>query len=211
MLPLDYIREPEEIYRRSFAEIEGLAELAGFPDSVRPVVTRIVHACGMPDICRDLHFSSDAAERGRAAIENGAPILCDVDSVRAGIVKRLLPAGVLPQCEITSPKTGAHALRHAMTRAAAQFDLWESRIGGAVVVIGNAPTALFRLMENIDRGGARPQLVLAFPVGFVGAAESKAELVRDPRGMAYMTLLGRRGGSAMAAAALNGIAGGLGT
>jgi precorrin-8X/cobalt-precorrin-8 methylmutase len=209
MMPLDYIRQPEEIYRRSFAEIDSLTELADIGGSLRPVVTRIVHACGMADICRDLRYSPDAVERGRAAIANGGPILCDVESVRTGIVKKLLPPGVETLCEIASPATAAHAEARAMTRAAAQIDLWENRIAGSIVVIGNAPTALFRLLENIDSGGARPHLVIAFPVGFVGAAESKAELDRDSRGMSYMTLLGRRGGSAMAAGALNGIAGGL--
>jgi precorrin-8X/cobalt-precorrin-8 methylmutase len=208
-MPLDYVRQPEEIYRRSFAQIEGLSELAEFGGDLRPVVTRIVHACGMPDICRDLRFSPDAVERGRAAIENGRPILCDVESVRAGIMKKLLPAGAETRCEIASPETAAMAREQAMTRAAAQIDLWEERIVDSIVVIGNAPTALFRLLENIDHGGPLPHLVIAFPVGFVGAAESKAELVRDARGMGYITVLGRRGGSAMAAAALNGIAGGL--
>lgn len=208
---LDYVREPAEIYRRSFAAIEALDAVNCLNDSIRQVAIRIVHACGMPEIARDLRYSTDAVRMGRNALERGAPIFCDVDSVRTSIISRLLPDGVRVHCQISAPETKAHARLHAMTRAAAQMDLWGERLAGAIVVIGNAPTALFRLLEAVDGGAPKPSLVLAFPVGFVGAAEAKAELMRSPRGMEFVALPGRRGGSAMAAAAMNAVAGGLST
>jgi precorrin-8X/cobalt-precorrin-8 methylmutase len=206
---LDYIRDPAEIYRRSFATIEKEAKLDGLPPAMRPIAIRLIHACGMPDIVADLKFSADAAEKGRAALGAGAPIFTDVDSVRTGIIGRLLPANNAVTCRIAEAGTAAAARTHATTRAAAQVDLWGDAIEGAIVAIGNAPTTLFRLLERIDQGGARPALILGFPVGFVGAAESKAELAADPRGLPFVTLLGRRGGSAMASAAVNAIAAGL--
>lgn len=206
---LPYESDPEAIYRASFAEIEALPELHGVAPDLVPLATRLVHACGMPDIVEDLRTSPDALEAGRAALERGAPVFCDVQAVRHGVMARLLPAGTRVECAVGDPEAAAYAAQHGMTRSAAQFDGWGERLDGAIVAIGNAPTALFRLLELIDAGVARPALVLGFPVGFVGAAESKVELAQNPRGVPYATLLGRRGGSALAAAAVNAVAGGL--
>ena len=206
---LDYVREPEAIYEASFRKIDALPELAGWEGDAKTLATRVVHACGMPDVAGDLRISNGAADAGRKALRDGADIFLDVESLRPGIMQRLLPADTSMHCAIFDEATREHAETYGMTRSAAQIDLWGDRLEGQIVVIGNAPTALFRLLERIDEGAARPALVVAFPVGFVGAAESKDELVRDSRGMAYVTLLGRRGGTAMAQAAVNAIAGGL--
>jgi len=206
---MDYVRDPAEIYRQSFATIEREARLDEVPDDFRPLATRLIHACGMTDIVADLRFSPDAMTKGRQALAAGAPVLTDVDSVRTGIIQRLLPAGNAVQCRISEAATAEAARGGETTRAAAQMDLWGETIAGAVVAVGNAPTALFRLLELIDGGSPKPALILGFPVGFVGAAESKAELAANPRGVPFVTLLGRRGGSAMAAAAVNAIAAGL--
>ena len=209
MSALDYTRLPEDIYRRSFEAIDDLPELACWTGDARDLATRVVHACGMPDAANDLRMSDGAIEAGRRALREGADLFLDVESLRPGIMTRLLPNGVRMHCAIFDEDTRRFAQANAMTRAAAQIDLWDDALSGQIVVIGNAPTALFRLLERIDEEAARPALVVAFPVGFVGAAESKDELVRDPRGMEYVTLLGRRGGTAMAQAAVNAIAGGL--
>lgn len=207
---MDYVRDPEAIYEQSFAEIGQLSELAQVPDALRPLATRLVHACGMPDIVSDLRYSVDVVDAAQAALQRGADIYCDVETLRHGIMERLLPAGCRLHCRIGAPETAAHARQHGMTRAAAQIDLWGERLTGQIVAIGNAPTALFRLLELIDEGRiGPPAAVVAFPVGFVGAAESKAELAGHPRGLAHVTLLGRRGGAGLAQAAVNALAGGL--
>lgn len=206
---IEYVRDPAEIYRQSFATIESEAKLDEVPEDIRPLATRLIHACGMTDIVADLRFSSDAMTKGREALVGGARVLTDVDSVRTGIIQRLLPARNAVQCRISEAATAEAARRGETTRAAAQVGLWGGSIAGAVIAIGNAPTALFRLLELLDAGGPRPALILGFPVGFVGAAESKAELAGNPRGVPFVTLLGRRGGSAMASAAVNAIAAGL--
>ena len=208
---LDYVRDPAEIYRQSFATIEKEAALDALPEAMRPLAIRLIHACGMPDIVTDLRFSADAVEMGRTALASGAAILTDVDSVRTGIIGRLMPAGNRVACAISAPETAARAKQLSTTRAAAQIDVWGEALEGAVVAIGNAPTALFRLLERIDEGGPKPALILGFAVGFVGAAELKAELAGNSRGVPFVTLLGRRGGSAFAAAAVNAIAAGLST
>lgn len=208
-MALDYVRDPAEIYRRSFAEIAAVEGLAALDDGLRAVATRVIHACGMTDILDDLRSSVDAVAAGREALRAGAPVFCDVEMVRAGIIRRNLPAGCEPVCDVGSPETSELAARLGTTRSAAQIDLWGARLDGAIVVIGNAPTTLFRLLEAVDEGVARPALVLGFPVGFVGAAESKAELAANPRGLSHVTLMGRRGGSAMASAAMNAVAAGL--
>lgn len=209
---IDYVRAPDAIYERSFAEISRIGALAALPAEIRPVATRIIHACGMPDILDDLRFSADVAEKTRTALDAGADIYCDVETLRHGVMRHLLPEGCALHCRISAPDVAAHARQQEMTRASAQVDLWGERLEGQIMAIGNAPTTLFRLMELIDHGAVgRPAVVIAFPVGFVGAAESKDELVRDPRGMAYVTVLGRRGGTAMAQAAVNALAGGLAT
>jgi len=209
---IDYVRAPEAIYERSFAEISRIDALTALPADIRPVATRIIHACGMPDVLDDLRFSADVAKKMRAALDVGADIYCDVETLRHGVMRHLLPEGCALHCRISAPDVAAHARRQKMTRASAQVDLWGERLEGQIMAIGNAPTTLFRLMELIDQGAVgRPAVVIAFPVGFVGAAESKDELARDPRGMAFLTLCGKRGGTAMAQAAVNGLAGGLAT
>jgi precorrin-8X/cobalt-precorrin-8 methylmutase len=211
MVRLDYIRDPDTIYRQSFDAIGMLEELQGLDAGFRDVAIRIVHACGMPEIVEDLRHSDGFLLAGRRALERGAPILCDVESVRSGIISRLLPANCVTHCRIDTPQIRALAKRENTTRAAAQIDQWGEFVAGSILVVGNAPTALFRVLENAANGGPKPALILGFPVGFVGAAESKAELATDSRGIPFLTLLGRRGGSAMAAAAMNAVAAGLAT
>lgn len=202
---MDYIRNPEAIYEKSFATIRAEAGLERFSVSIAHVAERIIHACGMIDIADDLQFSPDAAEAGRAALIGGAPLLCDAEMVRRGIIQRLLPGNNELVCLIGDERVAAHAKAISNTRSAAQVDLWINQLDGAIVVIGNAPTALLHLLELIDQGAPRPALILGFPVGFVGAAESKLELATDARGVPFMTVRGRRGGSAMAAAAINAL------
>lgn len=208
-MPLAYERDPAAIYAASFAAIrrEGAAALARLPAGARELAIRVAHSCGMVDAIDDLALSDDVVEAGRAALRAGAPILADAQMVAHGVIRRTLPAGVAVRCLLDDPRVPDLAARLATTRSAAQVDLWD--LGGAVVAIGNAPTALFRLLERLDEGAPRPAAILGFPVGFVGAAESKAELERDPRGVPFATLRGRRGGSAMAAAAVNALASGL--
>jgi len=204
-----YERDPAAIYRESFATIrrEGAAALSRLPESARDLAIRVAHGCGMVDAIDDLAFSPGAVEAGCAAIRAGARILVDAEMVAHGIIRRTLPAGVEVVCLLNDARVPALARSQATTRSAAQVDLWDT--GGAVVAIGNAPTALFRLLERLDEGAPPPALILGFPVGFVGAAESKAELERDPRGVPFATLRGRRGGSAVAAASVNALVSGL--
>lgn len=202
---MDYLRNPAEIYRRSFATIGSERDLGRLPPDQAALAARVAHACGMVDVIDTLVVSPNAIAAARAALQNGASVLCDAQMVAHGVLRKRLPAGVQIKCTIDAPETAARAAALGTTRSAAAVDLWD--IEGAVVAIGNAPTALFRLLENIDAGGKRPAAVFAFPVGFVGAAESKAELVATPRGLEFATLPGRRGGSAMAAAAINALFG----
>jgi precorrin isomerase len=208
---LDYVRTPEAIYAKSFEMISRVEQLQALPEAIRPVATRIVHACGMPEILDDLRYSSDIVDAVRTALEGGADIYCDVETLRHGVMAHLLPKGCKLHCRISAPEVATHAKQNKMTRAAAQVDLWGERLEGQVVAIGNAPTTLFRLLEQIDAGGAKPAAIVAFPVGFVGAAESKAELAANPRGIPFITLTGQKGGTAMAQAAVNALAGGLNT
>lgn len=203
----DYIRNPDEIYRRSFAAIRAEVDLGGVPPDLEAVAVRLIHACGMPDIVRDLAFSGDAASRARCAIASGAPILVDAQMVAHGVIRSRLPAGSRVLCTLDHDEVRERASRGATTRSAAAVELWLPDLEGAVVAIGNAPTALFRLLELIDAGAPRPAVILAFPVGFVGAAESKDALARHPAALPFITVRGRRGGSAMAAAAVNALAG----
>jgi len=202
---LDYIRDPAEITRRSFAIVAAEANLASLPADIAPLAARIVHASGMPDLVADLAFSEGAAAAGRAALAAGAPILCDVRMVASGLMTRRLAAGNSVHVAVDQPGASELAMRSGQTRSAAGIVLLAARLGGAIVVIGNAPTALFRLLELVAEGAARPALVLGFPVGFVGAAESKAALAENDLDLAFVTLRGRRGGSAIAAAALNAL------
>jgi precorrin-8X/cobalt-precorrin-8 methylmutase len=202
---MDYIRDPDAIYAASFATIRAEAGLERFPASIAHIGERMIHACGMVDLVDDLVFAPDAAEAGRAALLAGAPVFCDAEMVRHGIIKRILPKENELVCLIGEPSVADHAKTITNTRSAAQVDLWGDRIGGAVIAIGNAPTALYRLLERIDQGTPKPALILGLPVGFVGAAESKAELAGNPRGVPFISVKGRRGGSAMAAAAVNAL------
>lgn len=203
------IRDPAEIYRRSFAIIQAEADLARFGVDTRSIVVRMIHACGMVDLADDIIVSEGFAESARAALEAGAPVLCDAEMVRHGIITRLMPAGNEVRCLLNEPQVREIAARDATTRSAAQVDLWAGLMAGAVIAIGNAPTALFRLLELIDAGAPRPAAIIGIPVGFVGAAESKEALASDPRGVEFLTVRGRRGGSALASAAVNSVAGGL--
>jgi precorrin-8X/cobalt-precorrin-8 methylmutase len=200
----NYLRDPAAIYRESFAAIRREAPLDGLPEDLRPVALRLIHACGMPDIVGDLAWTADAVRAGRAALRAGAPILVDATMVRAGIRSSLPPANPI-HCTLDDEATAARAAARATTRSAAAVDAWRDRLGGAVVVIGNAPTALFRLLELLAEGAPRPALILGFPVGFIGAAEAKDALIAYRPQVPHIALRGRRGGSAMAAAALNAL------
>lgn len=202
---LDYIRDPAEIYRKSFTMIRAEADLARFPDDVADVVVRMIHTCGQVDLAQHIAFTPDVVTRVRDALAAGAPVLCDSSMVAAGIT-RITGSEVVSL--VADPRAADEASRLGTTRSAAAVDLWRDRIGGAVLAIGNAPTALFRLLELVDDGTPPPAAVLGGPVGFVGSAQCKEELIARPRGIAYLLVTGRRGGSAMAAAAVNAMAGG---
>ncbi|WP_244639813.1 precorrin-8X methylmutase [Aureimonas glaciei] len=208
---LDYLRDPAAIYAASFAAIQAEADFSGVAKEARDLAIRLIHACGMTDLVADLVVSPGAVAAGRRALQHGAKILCDAEMVSHGIIRRNLPAASEIICRLNDPSVAPLAERQRTTRSAAQVDLWDGDLRGAVVAIGNAPTALFRLLERIDAGAPKPALIIGMPVGFVGAAESKAELVRDSRGIPFITATGRRGGSALAAAAVNAVAAGLGT
>ena len=199
----NYERIPGEIYARSFAAIRSEADLTRFDRQLRPVVTRLIHACGEPGIAELVRFSGGVVTATKEALAQGAPVFCDSAMVAAGIMERLMPANNDIVVTLNDSQVSVIAEKIGNTRSAAAVRLWAERIESGVVVIGNAPTALFHLLELLDEGLPRPASILAFPVGFVGAAESKAELVRNPRGCEFITLEGRRGGSAMAAAAVN--------
>jgi precorrin-8X/cobalt-precorrin-8 methylmutase len=203
---LDYIRDAAEIYRQSFATIRAEADLSRFPDDVARVVVRLIHTCGQIDVAEHVAYTDDVVAAAHSAMAAGAPILCDSSMVAAGITTARLPAGNEVVSLVADPRAADLAARHGTTRSAAGVELWADRLGGAVLAIGNAPTALFRLLELVDDGAAAPVAVLGGPVGFVGSAQSKQELIGDRRGMAYLLVRGRRGGSAMAAAAVNAIA-----
>ena len=196
MPEFDYVRDGAEIYRRSFATIRAEADLDRFPADLAQVVVRMIHSCGMTDLPRDVAASAGLVGQARAALRCGAPILCDAQMVAAGITRARLPAGNEVICTLRDPAVAGLAARLGTTRSSAAVDLWGERLDGAVVAIGNAPTALFRLLEIIA-GGPRPAAVIGIPVGFVGAAESKQALAAS--GLAHLVVHGRRGGSAIAA------------
>ena len=202
---MHYLKDPDAIYARSFAIIGEEVDLSGLAAPLRPVATRLIHACGMTDIVADLRFSESVVPAVRAALTRGRPLLADCEMVKAAVIARRLPAGADIVCTLNHPQAGERGRRLGITRSSAAVGLWEPHLAGAVVCIGNAPTALFALLELIDAGAPKPAAIIAFPVGFVGAAEAKAELAANPRGIPFATLLGRRGGSAMAAAAVNAI------
>lgn len=202
----DYIRDGAAIYRQSFAIIRAESDLSGIPADLEKLAVRVIHACGMPDIVTDLVWSEGAGAIGRKALASGAPVFCDARMVAEGITRARLPADNPVICTLQDPQVPAMAAASGQTRSAAAVELWQERLAGAVVVIGNAPTALFRLLELLQDGAPRPALVLGFAVGFVGAAESKAALAANRLGIPYVVVNGRRGGSAMAAAAVNALA-----
>jgi len=202
----DYIRDGAEIYRRSFAIIRAEADLSGLPPDVARVAVRMMHACGQVDLPRDLAFSPDVVVAAGKALRAGAPILCDAQMVASGITRKRLPAGNEVVCTLADPRVPALAAELGTTRSAAAVELWRERLDGAVVAIGNAPTALFHLLDVMAGNGPRPAAVLGVPVGFVGAAESKEALAANPHGVPFLIVRGRRGGSAMTAAAVNAIA-----
>ncbi|WP_018505717.1 precorrin-8X methylmutase [Parafrankia discariae] len=201
-----YLRDADEIYRLSFATIRAEADLTGLPADLAHVVVRMIHSCGMVDLVRDVEFSPGVAAAARSALAAGAPVLCDTAMVAAGVIRRRLPADNPVVCTLADPGVPELARRSGTTRTAAAVELWRDRLDGAVVVVGNAPTALFRLLELVEDGAGRPAAVVGAPVGFVGAAESKQALVAHPSGLEHLVVRGRRGGSAMAAAAVNALA-----
>ena len=202
----DYVRDPDEIYRQSFAMVRAEADLSPLPPDLEPLAVRLIHAAGDPGIVRDLAWTEDAVAAGRRALAGGAPILVDVEMVAAGIMRARLPADNAVVCTLAEPDVAEAAQAIGNTRSAAAVDRWLDRLAGAVVAIGNAPTALFRLLELLDGGAQCPAVILGFPVGFVGAVEAKEALIAHPLRVPFVTLRGRRGGSAIAAAAVNALA-----
>lgn len=207
---ITYVRDPEAIYRESFATIRREAELSRFAPSEEAVAVRMIHACGMVDLVDDMVMAPGSIEAGQEAIARGGPIVCDVEMVRRGIISRLLPDDLPVLCGIGGEEAVRRARLLGTTRSAAALDGFANEIAGGIVVIGNAPTALFHLLEMMGRGCEPPALIIGIPVGFVGALESKEALIASDCGVPFITVRGRRGGSAIAAAALNGVAGGLG-
>jgi precorrin-8X/cobalt-precorrin-8 methylmutase len=201
---MNYLKDGAEIYRRSFATIRAEADLAGLPPDVERVAVRMIHACGMVDLVADLAHSPDVVAKAHAALVAGAPVLCDAQMIASGVTRRRLPSDNEVICTLGDPRVPALAESLGTTRSAAALDLWGDRLAGAVVAIGNAPTALFRLLELLDAGAPHPAAVLGLPVGFVGAVESKVALAAYP--VPSLVVHGRRGGSAMAVAAVNAIA-----
>ncbi len=200
-----YIRDGAEIYRRSFAIIRAESDLGRFSTAEESVAVRIIHACGMTEVARDIAMSPGFAETARQALKAGAPIFCDSKMVANGITRARLPASNEVLCTLDDPSVPALAKKIANTRSAAAMELWRKRLGGSVVAIGNAPTALFHLLEMLDDGAPRPAAVIGLPVGFVGALESKEALAADGR-VPFLIVRGRKGGSAMAVAAVNALA-----
>ena len=200
-----YIRDGAEIYRQSFGVIRAEADLARFSPVEERVAVRIIHACGMTEIARDIVMSPTFADNARWALVAGAPILCDSKMVANGITRARLPAGNDVVCTLDDPTVPGIAVKLGNTRSAAALELWRDRLAGAVVAIGNAPTALFRLLEMLDQGASSPAAIIGVPVGFIGASESKEALAADGR-MPFLIVRGRKGGSAMAAAAVNALA-----
>ena len=202
----DYLRDGAEIYRRSFATIAAETDFGTLPPDLVPVATRMVHACGMIDLVADIAWSAGFAAAARTALEAGAPILCDVAMVAAGVIPDRLPAHNPVLCTLADPAVPQLAAELRTTRSAAALELWRDRLDGSVVAIGNAPTALFRLLELVAAGAGRPAAVVGIPVGFVGAVESKRALADNDLGLEYLVVHGRRGGSAITAAAINALA-----
>lgn len=208
MMAYDYLRDPDAIYRLSFELIRSEVDLSHLPSGIDELALRLIHACAMPEILPDLAWTPDLPHAVHTALQGGKPILSDVDMVAYGVIRSRLPKDNRVLSFLNTPEARSIGQKKQITRSAAAVELWLPHLGGAVVVIGNAPTALFRLLEMLnDEGAPKPAAILGFPVGFVGAAESKQALIdHAPDGVAYATLKGRRGGSAMAAAAINALA-----
>jgi precorrin-8X/cobalt-precorrin-8 methylmutase len=202
----DYVTTPAEIYRKSFATIRSEADLASLPEVMRPVAVRMIHACGDVDLVNDLAFHPRLVSAARTALEAGALIFTDTQMLAAGITRRRLPAGNEVRCLVDDPRAHELAERWGTTRSAAAVSLWGDHLAGAVVAIGNAPTALFHLLELVADGASRPAAIIGMPVGFVGSAESKIALVQNAWDIPWMVVHGRRGGSALCAAAINALA-----
>ena len=202
----DYERDGAEIYRRSFATIRAEADLRAFDPETAQVVVRMIHACGQVDLARDVAHSPGLVGRARSALRDGAPVLCDVSMVASGVTRRRLPADNDVVCLLDDPRVPGLATELGTTRTAAAVELWRDRLDGAVVAIGNAPTALFHLLEMVSHSGIRPAAIIGIPVGFIGAVESKDALAANDLGLHHLTVRGRRGGSAITAAAVNAIA-----
>lgn len=205
MIP-DYERDGAEIYRASFATIRREADLSGVPPALERVAVRMVHACGMVDLVSDMAWATEFATEATDALAAGAPVLCDSSMVAAGVTRSRLPARNEVLCTLRDPRVAGLAARLGTTRTAAAVELWRDHLAGALVAIGNAPTALFHLLEMVAGGAPRPAAVVGVPVGFVGAAESKAALAEDPLHIPFLVVHGRRGGSAIASAAVNALA-----
>lgn len=203
---MSYIRDGNAIYERSFAIIRAETDLSRFSAEEADIVVRMVHACGVTEAAKSIVFGGDLVTAARAALARGAPILCDAEMVAHGVTRARLPAKNDVLCTLRDPRVPALAEKLQTTRSAAALELWAEKHDGAVVAIGNAPTALYRLLEMIDAGALRPAAILGIPVGFVGAAESKDALAANPRGIPYLIVRGRMGGSAMTAAAVNALA-----
>ena len=204
----EYVRDPESIYRLSSELVTAATDVSGLPADLATLAHRLVHACGMPDIVGDLRWHGTPADAGGRALRAGACVLVDCEMVADGVIRNRLPAGNSVLCSLNDPRAREIQKRERTTRSAAAVELWREHLGGSVVAIGNAPTALFRLLEMLsDTSEQRPAAILAFPVGFVGAATSKLALAKAGLDIPFVTLMGRRGGSAMAAAAVNALAG----
>jgi precorrin-8X/cobalt-precorrin-8 methylmutase len=201
-----YLRDGAAIYERSFAIIREEADLSRFSKDEAEIAVRMIHASGQVSVADSIQFTPGLVTAARDALKRGAPILCDAEMVAHGVTRARLPARNEVICALRDPRVPELAARLGTTRSAAALELWREKLAGAVVAIGNAPTALFRLLEMLDEGVARPAVILGIPVGFVGAAESKEALAADPRGVPYLIVRGRMGGSAMTAAAVNALA-----
>ena len=202
---MNYLKDPAAIYARSFEIIRSEVNLSSIPKDAHDIAVRIIHSCGMPEIASELAITETFASAARKALANQHAILVDVEMVRHGIIARQLPHGVEIICTLNDPRAREIGMAQSITRTAAATQLWKENLKGAIAVIGNAPTALFALLEMIDAGSARPACIVGMPVGFVGAAESKAELIANNRGIPYATIKGRKGGSAMASSVVNAL------
>ena len=202
---MEYLKDPSAIYAHSFEIIRAEADLSSLPISAHSIAIRIIHSCGMVEVASDLVITESFAQTAANALQSGKPIFVDSEMVRHGIIARQLSQKNEIICTLNDPRARAIGVDHNITRSAAAVGLWQEKLAGAIAIIGNAPTALFRLLELIDAGAAKPACIVAMPVGFVGAAESKAQLIANPRGLPFASIKGRKGGSAMASSVINAL------